>query len=283
VPGSNVASFFAGGVDAFYTLLKHVRRLRPEPLRLTHILFMRGIETPLHESRSDDETIRQAQEVARETGVELIVGETNLRSHFPLLWGMYCGAGLAGTALSLSSGFSDVLIPSSAAYSEFVAWGSHPLVDELWSNEQTTVRCDGAEASRAEKIERIVAADPVAHRYLRVCTHNDGGGFNCGRCAKCIRTMVALRACGQLEHMQTFPKQLPPEIGKLLRNDALSFVEENLGLFERTGRDPALRALLEREIRRARRLSALRQLAEAWISPSFLGRLRDWRRRGQGA
>lgn len=282
-PGPNVAAFFACGVDAFYTLLKHVRRLRPEPRRLTHILFMRGIEVPLHEARSEQDAIRQVEEVARETGVELIVGETNLRSHFPLLWGMYCGAGLAATALSLSKGFSDVLIPSSLAYSELVPWGSHPFVDELWSNERTTVRDDGAEATRGEKIERIVAADPVAHRYLRVCTQNDGGGYNCGRCIKCIRTMVALHACGHLEHMHTFPKQLPSEVGRLMRADWPSYVEENLGLFERSGRDPALRALLEREVRRARRVGALRQLAEAWIRPSVLARLRDWRRRAQAS
>jgi len=49
-PTNRAATFFSGGVDSFYTLLKH-RRNGELPAPLTHIIFMRGIEKPLDFAR----------------------------------------------------------------------------------------------------------------------------------------------------------------------------------------------------------------------------------------
>ena len=48
---------------------------------------------------------------------------------------------------------------------------------------------DGAEARRCDKLRRLAESAP-ALKGLRVCWQD--AGFNCGRCEKCLRTMIAL-------------------------------------------------------------------------------------------
>lgn len=45
-PPNRAATFFSGGIDSFYTLLKGLRH-EPLPAPLTHVVFMRGLEKPL--------------------------------------------------------------------------------------------------------------------------------------------------------------------------------------------------------------------------------------------
>jgi hypothetical protein len=51
----------------------------------------------------------------------------------------------------------------------------------------------GRGALRWQKLERL-AQEPGALGILRVCWQDKG--FNCGRCEKCLRTMVLLRILG---------------------------------------------------------------------------------------
>ena len=76
---------------------------------------------------------------------------------------------------------------------------SHPALDPLWSTEAVEVVHDGAETRRVDKVAAL-AASPLALRYLRVCWENRGGAYNCGRCGKCMRTMVDLDLAGALGH-----------------------------------------------------------------------------------
>jgi len=265
-PAPGVGAFFSGGVDSFYTLRAHLGCDAPERPAITHLVFFHGLETSLAARRGGEASEARARAVARETGLAFVAGETDLRTHFPLPWGEYCGAGLASAAHALSAGLGHVLVPSTDSYGDAIHWGSHPLVDDLWSSECTTVACDGAEHTRAGKLERFVAFDPLARRHLRVCVDNAGGDFNCGRCHKCVRTMVALRALGAEREFATFPSTLPADLGAALANDDTTFLEQNRALLERTGRAPALAAAVRRVLRARRRRIALR----TWLENSSL-------------
>ena len=98
------------------------------------------------------------------------------------------GSALASVALLL--GFPRALVASSHRYDELMPMGSHPLTDPLYSNECVEIVHDGAELRRVEKT-RAVAECEQALANLRVC-FNDMNA-NCGICAKCLRTMIALR------------------------------------------------------------------------------------------
>ncbi|MDK0575371.1 hypothetical protein P6P35_16130, partial [Clostridium perfringens] len=92
----------------------------------------------------------------RAAGVELITGETNIRSVFPLHWERYYfGSGLAAVAAALAPGFGYVCIPSSFTYNHLVAHGSTPLADERFSTAAQQLVHDGCEATRAQKVARI--------------------------------------------------------------------------------------------------------------------------------
>lgn len=242
ITGRGAASFFSGGVDSFYTALKRDREI--DALVLVH-----GFDIPLADLRLRGAVSTAMRGAAAELGKPLIEVETNIRSLAELhdmSWNWYHGAALGSVALLLAPRFERVFIPSSYPYFWLEPWGSHPLLDPLWSTESLDVVHDGCEATRTAKVRRIAASD-AAVRWLRVCWEHPDGAHNCGRCEKCVRTMVNLEITGALDRCGTFetPLDLAVVSRTELRDDsAHMFAEDNLraALAERA--DPALVAAL---------------------------------------
>jgi lipid II:glycine glycyltransferase (peptidoglycan interpeptide bridge formation enzyme) len=201
-PASGVASFFSGGVDSFYTLLKNRDKV-------THLIFVHGFDITLANRSLRARASHAAREVARELGKELIEVETNLRSFSDSLvnWDHYHGSALASIGLLFQHQFRKVLIPSSATYAELYALGSHPLLDPLWSTVLTRFEHHGCEATRVDK-SAYISNSETAMRWLRVCWANPSSAYNCGRCEKCRWTMMNLHAAGALGLCETLPKTL---------------------------------------------------------------------------
>ena len=213
-PPDGAATFFSGGVDSFYSLLKHRKGGGTLPVPLSHLIFMKGIETRLELSRGIQETESWVRDVATEVGVECIVGESNVRTSLQgteenLDWERhYHGSALAAVALGLSGGLAYVCIPSAFTYNYLIAHGSTPLVDEMYSTEHLNVVHDGAESSRANKLASILEWDrDLVLQHLRVCIWNSGGAYNCGKCYKCVRTAIPLYILGLWDRARTFPNK----------------------------------------------------------------------------
>jgi hypothetical protein len=106
--------------------------------------------------------------------------------------------------------------------------------------------------------------DPLS--WLRVCWRNPGGAYNCGRCPKCVSTMVALRMAGLLERAPTFPSTLD-----LARVAALDLSAPGSGLLwsrylrdlDASGRDPALARAIRVALATRRAHPAWRSLKRA--------------------
>jgi hypothetical protein len=260
--GSGVGAFFSGGADSFFTLLEPRGHRDDEP-EISHLLFIKGLETPLEKSKGIEQSQRRAQEVAKATGKTLIPGLTNLRSHFDVDYEhIYHGPALISAALALSEGLKSAILSSSDTYAELIPWGSHPLLDELWSTERMEILHNGGAFSRAEKLRSVVVKSPLAMEYLRVCVRNDGGPYNCGRCKKCVRTMVMLEMLGVLSEARTFPDRLPENYGAALLEDLDQFLGEIRDLGLKTGLRPKLTKQIIGIIRRRRRRRALRTFLE---------------------
>lgn len=249
------ATFFSLGVDSTYSMLKHRPPHTYSPdKRVSCLVYMKGLELPLsiYSKGQDQAVIQDIRQVALHYDLDLIVGETNLRDVFPLVWEQYySGPGLAATALSLSLGFSNIYIPSSHSYADLAPNPSSPLVDYLWSNEHVSIVHDGAETQRARKIANVIAHDAFALNNLRVCVNNEGGNYNCGRCWKCIRTMVTLKIINRLNDASSFPHELPVHFNRELRTykiGSMKFTMENLKLAREYG-DKEMERTLLREIR----------------------------------
>ncbi len=263
--GRGVACFFSGGVDSFYTLLKH----RDE---IDTLIFIHGFDIPLENTTLRTRVSAAVGEVARAFAKPLIEVETNLKAWLirHAQWEHAHGALLAGVALLLAPQFARIYIAASDSYDMAVKhpWGSHPLLDPLWSTEHTTIVHDGCEFTRIGKVARITQSE-IALRWLRVCWENPNNEYNCGRCGKCLRTMVALRFAGALDRCQTFVR--PLNVAALARTRLFnnqSYVSSYLEAAERAGDRVLVRALRDNLSGRYRR--GLRPLA---------GRLRQWARR----
>jgi hypothetical protein len=275
-PAGAVACFFSGGVDSFYTLLKH----RDE---ITRIIMVHGFDLQLDHTALREKVSASLREVAAELGVGLIEVETNVRSladrYFP--WKFYHGSMLASVALLLAPQVQKVYIAASDSYATLIPWGSHPLLDPLWSTEKIELVHDGLEANRAEKVAKIATSD-LALRHLRVCfpwSSNGGVAYNCGHCEKCLNTMACLRNAGVLGRCPTFPPVL--DLAALSRLPAVDEahqmnVREILRSVEDQGRDAgladALRAWLEGRYHRGirsvprRALNRVRRMARKGIA-----------------
>jgi len=239
--GTGVACFFSGGVDSFYTLLANREAI-------THLIFVHGYDLPLEAKELRTEASQAAQAVAAALSVELVEVETDWRRlvdpHVP--WELSHGAMLASVGLLFQESFRTVLIASSHTYADLLPWGSHPLVDPLWSTGLTEFVHHGADATRIDKC-RLLAENEVAMRHLRVCWENRNGRYNCGECEKCVRTMVNLAAVGALERCETLPSRIEPAAVAGIKLGDWSdrvFAEENLRAMETTHSHPALEAAL---------------------------------------
>jgi len=200
--GRGVGCFFSGGVDSSYSVLKH----RDE---VTHLIFVHGFDVSLGQAALRSVVADALRSAAASLGKPLLEVETDLRSFSdPVVsWPAYHGAALASVALLLAPMLSKVYVPASDTFATLSPYGSHPLLDPLWSTEALTIVHDGCEASRADKVAAF-ATDSAPLEWLRVCWKNPGNAYNCGRCTKCVRTMVTLRMAGLLDSCPTFPQGL---------------------------------------------------------------------------
>jgi hypothetical protein len=244
VPKGRVAAFFSGGVDSWGTILDN-----PD---LTDLIFVRGFdlahEGP-HAALADEVEVR-LREAAGELGMELHVVTTNLRelSDPYLPWDVYFGCADVAVALFLAPLFDRVLIAGDSDYEVQVRFGANHLVDQLWSTEELEIVDDGGRFSRMQRLERLVE-NPVACASLRVCWENPDRTYNCGRCRKCLMTLIALEAIGARERVTSFPPKLNLDskvLGEISIDHVVSLAlwEDVLDAVRAAGRDDLETAVL---------------------------------------
>jgi hypothetical protein len=236
-------SFFSGGVDSMFTLLKR----REE---ISHVVYIQGFDFLV-----DDASFRTAFErnasFVRGFGKTVIPVGTNSNAfgyHHNLSILLTQGSALASIALLL--GFPRTYVSSAYSYSQLVPLGSHPLTDPLWSTEGVEIIHEGAEARRVDKVIKI-AESPSALANLLVCAHEVTR--NCGHCEKCLRTMIPLQLLGvSTPAFPPFPSLSKIKKIRIANDIEMIFFKENYDLATRTG-DKALRDALKACLRRHER------------------------------
>jgi len=211
-----VAAFFSGGVDSWATILDN-----PD---VTDLIFVRGVDLLprlAHQAGLADRVEERLRGAAASLGLPLHVVETNARElSDPLVpWEAYCGCPLAAVALFFEPLFERVLIASDTDHGTQVPLGSSRMVNQLWSTERLEIADSGGRLGRTQRLRRI-AGHPVVQQTLRVCWENPGAAYNCGRCRKCMLTMIVLEALGARERIATFPPEL--DLGLLADFDEIA-------------------------------------------------------------
>ncbi len=213
------AGYLSGGVDS----LSMLRRNRiefshgdPRAIREAIHLFgwhssdFDGQEPRSSRLRAHGEQVARLERFAETQGLVLIPVRTNARTFHPSYpWSrdVAFGAGMIAAAHAFARRLTQVHFASGGYPGKHPPHGSHPMLDPLFSSEAASVVHGEPSRTRLEKV-RTIASWPEGMSVLEVCLHHDAprpGVVNCGRCEKCMRTMLELRAVGRLDAAITFP------------------------------------------------------------------------------
>lgn len=267
-------SLLSGGVDGLALLrFNHLRYPEGHPRRIELAMVARGLwgVEPVEDADAE-RRLRRAEAalapVTRAAGITLIPIFTNLQNlsegDMPFWQHEYQGAALASFGHVLRRRLNVLSIASTWDVNHLEIWGSHPVLDHNYGSHDLAIRHEMARWSRPAKL-RLLADWTAALRVLRVCNRQPEADLNCGRCEKCLRTMLTLLALGVLDQADTFefddltPDQLRGIV--ITHPDVEGDYRETSALLRRAGRAELARAIERRlrvspALRQSRRLRA---------------------------
>ena len=175
------------------------KSLVPESLRVSHFVFNDISPEPSRELLA----LRQARsrELASHLGVPLIQVASNLSDFHNLTFQATHTIQNATVPLLLRRGTGRWLYASGFPLTEVRTEPTHdlasidPLLLPMLSTSALSLISIGGSKTRVEKT-RAIADWPVAHDFLTVCVRSVP---NCGRCSKCLRTLLTLELLGDLD------------------------------------------------------------------------------------
>jgi hypothetical protein len=230
---SRAGLLFSGGIDSMASLRSNRLNFPLEhPGSIKDGIFAYGFDVRFQESF--DEMVSSLSDLVEETGLTLIPFSSNLFSHYlsleldflvnksPGVWAyQYQGGALAGGAHLFTKRLDVVNIACTYDIPNLIPFGNHPLIEPNFSSYDMRIRHDGVNLSRLDKVKLIADWD-VGLRSIRVCNQIgdwnetsqsyrdrnplEPGQLNCGRCSKCLVTMLDLLVAGALHKATTFPK-----------------------------------------------------------------------------
>lgn len=150
----------------------------------------------------------QLAPIGAETGLDIVPVATNIRDLNPAtaFWQYeFQGAALAGIGHLFADSLRSVSIASTWSIGHLRNWGSHPLLDPNFGTDSLSIWHELAHLSRLDKL-KIISNRPTLLQLLNVCNGRTENDSNCGRCEKCIRTMLGLEALGLLARNDAFSR-----------------------------------------------------------------------------
>ncbi len=247
--------FISGGIDSLATL--RANRLNyplEHPGSFKDAIIIRGLQ-PEVDDILDDLLVSLAP-LAAEANVTLIPVTTNLRyiyDSWPFWADEFEAAVFAAVAHAFTPRLAAMTIATTFDAPYLHPHGSHPLLDPHFSSTDMQIRHDDVTLTRFDKTVMLANWEAAFHR-LRVCNspNPDSDVLNCGKCEKCMRTMLALTAIGKLKEAQVFPiHHVTTEMVRYnmhLNKTTYPFYPELVAPLRRGGR-PDLAEAVERKIR----------------------------------
>ncbi|HMN20865.1 MAG TPA: hypothetical protein PKA16_05675 [Ottowia sp.] len=240
---------FSLGIDSMYSCFF----AEPRPNLL---LLVGGFDVPHNQHATIDAMAASARAVAAELGMDCAVVRTNLRRNHLFRrqsWERTYGSAVAFVGLALAEHIDTLLISAGQHRDDLMPHGSHPELDPLWGTSYLRIQHVGHEATRLEKMQRIVS-DPVSRelfrKHMRVCFISPNPQGNCGRCRKCVGVKLGLLKLDAGFCPETMPNDRPlheliDQMELLTDPASIAYRKELLGLSDARV-DQALRRYLER-------------------------------------
>ena len=216
--GSKTMALVTGGVDSTASLLDNHRRYGPRhPRRVRLGMVVYGLdESTDGDARHPDGFLL---EICEAFGIDLIAVETNLRELDPsvLFWWDRAQTPLwSGTAHAFAADVRELVIGSDEPLGEQSGRpfrGSDPILDNCFVSTHLRINRGVNGLTRSERVQLVASSDTALER-LQVCNEPRATWrpLNCGRCEKCIRTMLQLTVVDALERATSFPgAELTPD------------------------------------------------------------------------
>jgi hypothetical protein len=281
------ATTLAGGVDSLFAIRANRLDLPLDhPHAVRDVFFVLGMNTndfagPLPDperARNFETRLARWGPLAAEARVRVVPVASNVRT-FALRFRTWArggiGAFLAGLAHAFSGRVGRLLVPTSGGTDPIQPDSCHPMLVPFFSSTAVDLVLDGQAETRIGKT-RLVADWPAALAILQPCQQHEiePDAINCGRCNKCARTMVVLRAIGRLDAATSFPR-LPVDVafvrGMHVANEFdVSCHRESAALLRASGEADLAQALERRAAAwvRRRKLRALRGRLLGRVAPA---------------
>lgn len=193
------------GVDSLHSLANQTN-LKFKKHNITHLTF-NNVGSHGEGKKASDLFAKRCEKpiaFAKEYGFEIIISDSNLmdvveQSHYKThtyssMFPIYCLQKLYSVYYYASSGYK---------YHEFRlddgnsrSCGSYEMLSlPLFSTHNLRIYSEGEGLSRMDKLKKVVKYTP-SYKYLNVCLASE---YNCGKCEKCIRTLLGIDALGELD------------------------------------------------------------------------------------
>ena len=183
---------FTGGVDFTFSLLAEAT----PPELLLHVSFSDARFLGKRSAENLQQVETRLRDLARKAGTKLAIVETNIRQFCDprVSYARFShGSMFAAIGHFTHQDFGQILIPSSHPAGR--PNGSHFILDPLWSSSGLQVIHHGTGTTRIEKVA-FLASRPETHSTLKMCNTVRDPNVNCGKCAKCVTTMLMFHLCG---------------------------------------------------------------------------------------
>lgn len=222
--GSGLGCCCSLGIDSFASFLQHYGPDVPEEYRATHLTLFNsgqlGYKDVEGTRRFFNETIHNLQEFSHEVNLPILAVDSNINE-------LYFGSGFTivqtvllrtiSCALTLQKLFSKYVFASSYSIEYFKLtanddeYAQVAYASSLSTNNMEIIFSSPA-MTRVEKTE-FISQYPITTKYLDVCWSGQWAfgnvqsdkyfkekqHKNCGKCDKCLRTLLALDLLGKLE------------------------------------------------------------------------------------
>jgi hypothetical protein len=203
--GHTQGMLFSGGIDSQFTLYRWNTELpeyHPARIKLCFIIDYEGFrandpgnQRPYSKENFAlfDRHCELLEVAAKSVGAKLCPIRTNIKGvndHGGMWIKIFHGAAMAAVSHAVGRNLAAMRF-ASGDIPLMKAYGSHPLTDPNWSSYRLSISHDTMRCSRFEKTGKV-AEWPEGQDALRVCISNTSDRLNCGRCEKCLRTMLML-------------------------------------------------------------------------------------------
>jgi len=206
-----VGTGFSGGVDSFYSVLKYLNT--KDRYELTHLLIanvgaLSFSDTELSKNIFE-KYVEKYLNVIEDLALPLIKVHSNIQDLYrdcPRSNVKFATAlKTCSCVIALQKLFHIYYFASGVQFGDFfldpTALGSYDLLNlQCISLDKLTFYSSGAETTRIGKT-KFIADNPIAQKNLSVCPIDTEK--NCGRCSKCLRTVIQLYLTSNLEKFET--------------------------------------------------------------------------------